>query len=165
MESDTEVYVVSFSSGHVQSFASMSHDYFARTVREANAGHVEVHCRNDRWVPRGGGITSALRPLLFVVAMDKLTDEVRQEFLWTMMFVDDSDNREEAVLEMVKMSWFYWEGPGWTGLEVRPEGQLRLRCLETKLERRDGTDVCNRGHIGWRMLNMELTGRRKRGRP
>lgn len=108
---------------------------------------------------------SALRPLLFVVAMDKLTDEVRQEFLWTMMFVDDSDNREEAVLEMVKMSWFYWEGPGWTGLEVRPEGQLRLRCLETKLERRDGTDVCNRGHIGWRMLNMELTGRRKRGRP
>lgn len=47
---------------------------------------------------------SALRPLLFVVAMDKLTDEVRQEFLWTMMFVDDSDNREEAVLEMVKMS-------------------------------------------------------------
>lgn len=60
MESDTEVYVVSFSSGYVQSFVSMSHDYFARTVREANAGHVEVHCRNDRWVPRGGGITSGI---------------------------------------------------------------------------------------------------------
>lgn len=47
---------------------------------------------------------SALRPLLFVVAMDKLTDEVRQEFLWTMMFVDDSDNRE---VEEIQERWMF----------------------------------------------------------
>lgn len=47
---------------------------------------------------------SALRPLLFVVAMDKLTDEVRQEFLWTMMFVDDSDTRE---VEEFQERWMF----------------------------------------------------------
>lgn len=46
---------------------------------------------------------SAPRPLLFV-AMDKLTDEVRQEFLWTMMFVDDSDNRE---VEEIQERWMF----------------------------------------------------------
>lgn len=48
---------------------------------------------------------SALRPLLFVVAMDKLTDDVREGFLWTMMFVDNSDNREEV--EEIQERWMF----------------------------------------------------------
>ena len=33
---------------------------------------------------------SALISFLFVVVMDRLTDEVRQEFPWTMHFADDT---------------------------------------------------------------------------
>ena len=32
---------------------------------------------------------SALCPFLFAVIMDRLTDEVRREPLWTMLFADD----------------------------------------------------------------------------
>ena len=32
---------------------------------------------------------SALGPFLFAMVMDRLTDEVRQEAPWTMMFADD----------------------------------------------------------------------------
>ena len=32
---------------------------------------------------------SALSPFLFAIVMDRLTDEVRQEALWTMLFADD----------------------------------------------------------------------------
>ncbi|KAG2462202.1 RTJK polymerase, partial [Polypterus senegalus] len=43
---------------------------------------------------------SALSPFLFAMVMDRLTDEVRQESLWTMMFADDivicSDSREQV---------------------------------------------------------------------
>ena len=33
---------------------------------------------------------SALIPFLFAIVMDRLTDEVRQEFPWTMLFADDT---------------------------------------------------------------------------
>ena len=43
---------------------------------------------------------SALSPFLFAMVMDRLTDEVRQEAPWTMMFADDiaicSENREQV---------------------------------------------------------------------
>ncbi|KAK3530557.1 hypothetical protein QTP86_027924 [Hemibagrus guttatus] len=32
---------------------------------------------------------SALSPFLFAIVMDQLSEEVRQEFPWTMMFADD----------------------------------------------------------------------------
>lgn len=34
---------------------------------------------------------SALRHFLFAIVMDRLTDEVRKEFPWTVMFGDDVD--------------------------------------------------------------------------
>ncbi|KAK3521291.1 hypothetical protein QTP70_003137 [Hemibagrus guttatus] len=43
---------------------------------------------------------SALSPFLFAIVMDQLSEEVRQESLWTMMFVDDivicSESREQV---------------------------------------------------------------------
>ena len=43
---------------------------------------------------------SALSPFLFAVVMDRLTDEVRQESPWTMMFADDivicSESRKQV---------------------------------------------------------------------
>ncbi|TRY54571.1 hypothetical protein DNTS_001573 [Danionella cerebrum] len=50
----------------------------------------------------GGGLHqgSALSPFLFAMVMDRLTDEVRQESPWTMMFADDivicSESREQV---------------------------------------------------------------------
>ena len=52
---------------------------------------------------------SALRPFLFAVIMDRLTDEVRREPLWTMLFADDivicEETREEV--ERRLESWKY----------------------------------------------------------
>ena len=52
---------------------------------------------------------SALSPFLFAVIMDRLTDEVRREPLWTMLFADDivifKETREEV--EQRLESWKY----------------------------------------------------------
>ena len=52
---------------------------------------------------------SALSPFLFAVIMDRLTDEVRREPLWTMLFADDivifKETREEV--ERRLESWKY----------------------------------------------------------
>lgn len=58
--------------------------------------------RRDRWVQGREELYqgSALRPYLSTVVMDRLTDKVRQESLWTMMFADDtviySDSKEQV---------------------------------------------------------------------
>ena len=43
---------------------------------------------------------SALSPFLFAVIMDRLTDEVRRELLWTMLFADDIVIFEETRKEV-----------------------------------------------------------------
>ena len=54
---------------------------------------------------------SALNPFLFAVIMDRLTDEVRREPLWTMLFADDivicKETREEVEwrLESWRLRW------------------------------------------------------------
>ena len=43
---------------------------------------------------------SALSPFLFAVIMDRLTDEVRREAPWTMLFADDIVICEETRVEV-----------------------------------------------------------------
>ena len=50
---------------------------------------------------------SALSPFLFAVIMDKLTDEVRREPSWTMLFVDDIMICEETRQEVVRRLEFW----------------------------------------------------------
>ncbi|KAK3572644.1 hypothetical protein QTP86_001135 [Hemibagrus guttatus] len=126
------------------------------------------------------------------VVMDQLSEEVRQESPWTMMFADDivicSESREQVeenlerwrfALERRGMKVSHVQSNGECGKEkisarikgkvyrtvVRPAMLYGLETVslrkrqESELERRDSE------YIGRRMLDMELPGRRQRGRP
>ena len=55
---------------------------------------------------------SALSPFLFAVIIERLTDEVRREPPWTMLFADDFMICEETRKEVERKleSWRYWIG-------------------------------------------------------
>ena len=94
---------------------------------------------------------SALSPILFAMVMDRLTDEVRRESPWTMMFADGivicSDSREQLEISLEK--WRY-------GLERRgmrvSHRKTKYMCINERnpsekvrrlkwVERSDGCDV------------------------
>ncbi|KAK3507345.1 hypothetical protein QTP70_014832 [Hemibagrus guttatus] len=56
--------------------------------------------RCDRGVQSGGGTASSFSPFLFAIVLDQLSEEVRQESPWTMMFAVDivlcSESREQV---------------------------------------------------------------------
>ena len=88
---------------------------------------------------------SALSPFLFAMVMDRLTDEVRQESPWTMMFADDivicSESREE-VEEKLERWRFVLERRGMRVSRSKteymcvnerdPSGRVRLQGEEIK---------------------------------
>ena len=57
----------------------------------------------------GGAASRALSPCLFALVMDRMTDEIREEAPWTMMFADDivicSESKEQV--EEKLESWRY----------------------------------------------------------
>ncbi|KAM8853652.1 putative transposon-derived protein F52C9.6 [Synchiropus picturatus] len=88
---------------------------------------------------------SALSPFLFAVVMDRLTDEVRQEAPWMMMFADDiviCDESKEQVEDRLERWRFALQR---RGIEVSrskteymcvnerdPSGQVKLQGVEIK---------------------------------
>ena len=99
-------------SGIVEKYVQLVRDMYegSETVVRCAAGTTESFK-----VKVGLHQGSALSPFLFAVIMDRLTDEVRREPPWTMLFADDivicEDNREE--LERRLESWKYaLEGRG-----------------------------------------------------
>ncbi|KAK3506607.1 hypothetical protein QTP70_011017 [Hemibagrus guttatus] len=69
--------------------------------RDGQRDSGEVCCRSDRGVQSGGGTASGIgSEPLFAIVMDQLSEEVRQESPWTMMFADDivicSESREQV---------------------------------------------------------------------
>ncbi|KAK3570513.1 hypothetical protein QTP86_020086 [Hemibagrus guttatus] len=133
----------------------------------------------------------ALSPFLFAIVMDQLSEEVRQESPWTMMFADDivicSESREQ-VEENLERWRFALERRGTKVSRSKTEymcvneregsGTVRLQGEEvTKVQEFKylGSTVQSNGecgkerreseYIGRRMLDMELPGKRQRGRP
>ncbi|KAK3571135.1 hypothetical protein QTP86_001918 [Hemibagrus guttatus] len=138
---------------------------------------------------------SALSPFLFAIVMDQLSEEVRQESPWTMMFADDivicSESREQVeenlerwrfALERRGMKVSRIQSNGECGKEVkkrvqaetvslrkRQESELEVAELKMLREARlrwfGHVQRRESEYIGRRMLDMELPGRRQRGRP
>ena len=68
-------------------------------------------CMSDGGVRGEDGLHegSALSPCLFAMVIDRMTDEIREEAPWTMMFADDiviCSERKEQVEEKLE-SWRY----------------------------------------------------------
>ncbi|KAK3514289.1 hypothetical protein QTP70_012906 [Hemibagrus guttatus] len=96
---------------------------------------------------------SALSPFLFAIVMDQLSEEVRQESPWTMMFADDivicSESREQ-VAENLERWRFALERRGMKGLENRTRGlqyNLQIKKAQAMLSKElpvaVAQDVCS----------------------
>ena len=96
----------------------------AREVHQTGEGHVpsmrncsEVCCRNKRTICSGSWppLRTASNPFLFAIMMDSLTENIRKEAPWQMMFADDVVlcAREKYVLELELEQWREaWEKRG-----------------------------------------------------
>ncbi|KAK3571518.1 hypothetical protein QTP86_012862 [Hemibagrus guttatus] len=84
-------------SGVAEKYVRVVQDMYerSRTVVRCGVGQTE-----EFKVEVGLHQGSALSPFLFAIVMDQLSEEVRQESLWTMMFADDivicSESREQV---------------------------------------------------------------------
>ncbi|KAK3539360.1 hypothetical protein QTP70_003845 [Hemibagrus guttatus] len=84
-------------SGVAEKYVRVVQDMYerSRTVVRCAVGQTE-----EFKVEVGLHQASALSPFLFAIVMDQLSEEVRQEFPWTMMFADDivicSESREQV---------------------------------------------------------------------
>ena len=84
---------------------------------------------------------SALRPFLFAVIMDRLTDEVRRQPPWTMLFADDILICEETREEVEQR------------LESR---RCALERREMKISRSKTKYLCINGGNDNEIINMEV---------
>ena len=59
---------------------------------------------------------SALSPCLFAMVMDRMTDEIREDAPWTMVFADDivicSESKEQVELESWRAGDMLWREEG-----------------------------------------------------
>ncbi|TKS65679.1 RNA-directed DNA polymerase from mobile element jockey [Collichthys lucidus] len=117
---------------------------------------------------------SALSPFLFAMVMDRLTDEVRQESPWTMMFADDivicSKSREQVeeklerwrfALERREMKFSHSKTEYMCVNERDASGRVRLQGEEIKKVedfKYLGTTVQNNGECGKAMKKRVQTG-------
>ncbi|KAK3549709.1 hypothetical protein QTP86_007157 [Hemibagrus guttatus] len=124
------------------------------------------------------------------VVMDQLSEEVRQESPWTMMFADDivicSESREQVEeslerwrfalerrgMKVSRSKAEYMcvnerEGSGTSNGECGKEVKKRVQAETVSLRKRQESELERKEseYIGRRMLDKELPGRRQRGRP
>uniref|UniRef100_A0AAQ6IM76 ribonuclease H n=1 Tax=Anabas testudineus TaxID=64144 RepID=A0AAQ6IM76_ANATE len=85
------------SSGVTEKYVRVVQDMYERSMTVVRCAVVQTE---EFKVEVGLHQGSALSPFLFAMLMDRLTDEVRQESPWTMMFADDivicSESREQV---------------------------------------------------------------------
>ena len=80
-------------SGVVEKYVGLVHDMYQSSMKVVRCAVVVTNgFRADV------GLCQVLTPntFVFVMVMDRLTDEVRQEFPWTLMFADEFVVRERA---------------------------------------------------------------------
>ncbi|KAK3519747.1 hypothetical protein QTP70_003914 [Hemibagrus guttatus] len=88
---------------------------------------------------------SALSPFLFVIVMDQLSEEVRQESPWTMMFADDIVSRSKTEYMCVNER----EGSGTVRLEVKKVQEFKYLGSTVQSNGECGKEVKKRVQAGW----------------
>ncbi|KAK3541227.1 hypothetical protein QTP86_016806, partial [Hemibagrus guttatus] len=95
---------------------------------------------------------SALSPFLFAIVMDQLSEEVRQESPWTMMFADDivicSESREQVEENLER----WREGSGTVrlqGEEVKKVQEFKYLGSTVQSNGECGKEVKKRVQAGW----------------
>ncbi|KAK3531989.1 hypothetical protein QTP86_002267 [Hemibagrus guttatus] len=163
-------------SGVAEKYVRVVQDMYerSRTVVRCAVGQTE-----EFKVEVGLHQRSALSPFLFAIVMDQLSEEVRQESPWTMMFADDivicSESREQVeenlerwrfALERVSRSKTEYmcvnerEGSGTVRLQGEEVKKVQEFGKEGKVQ-----DSGETGHAGWfrDSVTEEETGVRARG--
>ncbi|KAK3548512.1 hypothetical protein QTP70_013363 [Hemibagrus guttatus] len=120
-------------SGVAEKYVRVVQDMYerSRTVVKCAVGQTE-----EFKVEVGLHQGSALSPFLFAIVMDQLSEEVRQESPWTMMFADDivicSESREQLERRGMKVSRI--QSNGECGKEVKKRVQTETVSLRKRQE-------------------------------